>query len=116
VTIPGTIIISPGHPGSYETNQNCETTIKFREGQRVVIDFLYFDIEDYDCNYDWLEVRDGPSAESNLLGGSKLCGATSPNAMVSTGNSLTLVFKSDDSAVRSGFKIKAELGKLYCTG
>ena len=117
VTLPGSIIVSPNHPGGYGKNQYCETTITFREGQKVVIDFLYFNLEaEALCKYDWLEVRDGPSAKSNLLGGSKLCGITSPNAMVSTGNTVTLVFKSDHNVVRSGFKIKAELGKIYCTG
>ena len=109
VTTPVTAVISPNHPGNYESNKVCQITIRFSE--RVRIRFEAFNIESHSsCNYDYLEVRDGESSSSNLIG-SKLCGTTIPEAMESSGSSMTLIFRSDSSVVRSGFKLIAELGK-----
>ena len=60
--------------------------------------------------YDYLEVRDGDSPSSSIIG-SKLCGQSIPAAIESTGSSMTLVFHTDSSAKRTGFKIIVELGK-----
>ena len=111
VHVPGTTIISPNHPNDYNNNMDCQTTIRFSAGERISIQFLAFDIEENsECVWDWLEIRDGDSADSSLLG-SKLCGDTNPDPIESTSNTLTLVFHSDSSVVRSGFMIKAEIGK-----
>ena len=83
----------------------------YPEGQRVLIEFEHFDVEQSpSCYYDWLEVRDGPSADSNILD-TNLCGNTLPTPIASTGNSLTLVFHTDSSVTGSGFKINIKLGK-----
>ena len=91
---------------------DCQIKIRFAAGQRISIQFLAFDIEQHSsCRWDWLEIRDGDSANSNLLG-SKLCGSNNPDPIESTSNTLTLVFHTDSSVVNSGFMIKAELGKI----
>ena len=115
VTTPGTRIISPNHPGNYETDKDCQITIRFSE--RVRIRFEAFNIELQpvcdqcdQCANDYLEVRDGDSTSSNLIG-SKLCGFAIPESVESSGSSMTLIFRSDSSVVRSGFKLIAELGK-----
>ena len=112
VNFPGTTIISPNHPNNYGDNQDCQIKIAFAEGQRVVIEFIHFNVEhSSSCYYDWVEIRDGSSSSSNLLG-SKLCGNMLPQPVVSTGNFLTIVFHTDYSVTLSGFMIKAQLGKL----
>ena len=112
VTIPGSTIISPNHPNNYDNNQNCQIKIAFAEGQRVLLEFILFDVEHSSaCYYDWLEIRDGPSAGSNMLV-SNLCGRTIPNPILSTGNSLTLILQTDSSVTGSGFMINAKLGKI----
>ena len=79
----------------------------------MFIKFTHFNLEpSLSCDYDWLEVRDGPSIVSSMLG-SKLCGGTIPHKMVSTGNSLTLIFYTDFYYTLSGFMIKAKLGKIW---
>ena len=109
VTTPGTAVISPNHPGNYESNKVCQLTIRFSE--RVRIRFEAFNIESHSsCRYDYLEVRDGESSSSNLIG-SRLCGTTIPEAVESSGSSMTLIFHSDSSVERSGFRLIAELGK-----
>ena len=112
VTVPGTTIISPNHPNNYDNGMDCQIKIRFAAGQRISIQFLAFHVEpNNQCRWDWLEVRDGDSANSNLLG-SKLCGSTNPDPIESTSNTLTLVFHTDSSVVKGGFMIKAELGKM----
>ena len=70
-----------------------------------------FNIESHtSCLYDYLEVRDGDSINSNLIG-SKLCGTNLPGRIESTGNAMTLKFHSDGSVVRPGFKITTSIGK-----
>ena len=109
VTTPGTPVISPNHPGNYESNKVCQLTIRFSE--RVRIRFEAFNIESHSsCRYDYLEVRDGESSSSNLIG-SRLCGTTIPEAVESSGSSMTLIFHSDSSVERSGFRLIAEVGK-----
>ena len=76
----------------------------------VSINFEDFNLQyDSSCQYDWLEVRDGNSSESKMLG-DKLCGDNIPDPIVSTGQSITLLFKSDASYNfdNSGFKLVAE--------
>ena len=56
----------------------------------IVLTFITFDMEDAGCNFDYLEIRDGDSAYSPMLG--MLCGDEDdiPDHVVSTGNSLQL--------------------------
>ena len=112
ITVPGTTIISPNHPGDYQDNLDCEVSIQLSE--RVRIRFEAFNVESHlSCRYDYLEVRDGDSSSSSLIG-AKLCGTTIPDALESTGASMTLIFHTDGSVNESGFKIVTELGKICC--
>ena len=112
VTIPGTIISSSNYPNNYDNNQDCQIKIAFEEGQRVLLEFIHFDVEYISsCSYDWLEIRDGPSADSSMLV-HNLCGSTIPNPILSTGNALTLIFRTDSGVTGSGFLIKAQIGKI----
>ena len=74
--------------------------------------FEEFAVEnDSTCDYDWLEVHDGGSPDSEMIG-EKLCGNDVPGPIESTGNSMTLVFHSDRNKEYRGFKIKTDPGKL----
>ena len=65
------------------------------------------------CKYDYLAIHDGNDTDSPMIG-PKLCG-TSPagTTLKSTGNVMTLHFHTDNTGVRSGFRIFAEAGKKY---
>ena len=56
----------------------------------IVLTFITFDMEDAGCNFDYLEIRDGDSAYSPMLG--MLCGDEDdiPDHVVSTSNSILL--------------------------
>ena len=113
ISIPGTTITSPNYPNSYENNIDCVVALRFPAGSTVLIEFdQQYEIESHDsCNYDYIEVRDGPSVDSNLIGNERLCGSTAPAPIQSTGNTMTLIFHTDGSFTKTGFKIVANPGK-----
>lgn len=122
VLTPGTVITSPNYPNSYANNLDCEMTIRFSESTKVLIEFdPTFEIEYIShgcngvycngCSYDYLEVYDGPSTDSPL-GGSRICGSSAPAPIQSTGNSMKLIFHTDSSETKTGFKITASAGKF----
>ena len=103
--------MSPNYPNSYSNNLDCQITIRFEDSPTVLIEFdPTFEIEIHStCGWDYLEARDGPSADSPLID-SKICGETAPLPIQSTGNSMTLVFHTDGSVAKTGFKITANTG------
>ncbi|KAK2098731.1 Tolloid-like protein 2 [Saguinus oedipus] len=59
-------------------------------------------IERHDsCAYDYLEVRDGPTEESALIG--HFCGSEKPEDMKSSSNRMWMKFVSDGSINKAGF-------------
>lgn len=56
---------------------------------------------DYSCQYDYLEVRDGDSLNSRIIG--RYCGNERPPSIKSTGNSLHILFVSDGYKNFDGF-------------
>ena len=112
VLTPGTVIMSPNYPNPYDDGLRCQMTIRFSDSPTVLIEFdPTYEIEsDSSCGYDYLEARDGPSLDSPRIG-SKLCGRNIPAPIQSTGNSMTLRFRTDGSVSKTGFKITANAGK-----
>ena len=69
---------------------DCKVTVHLEK--RVSIVFEDFVVEyDNTCDIDWLEVHDGDSPDSDMIG-EKLCGYEFPNHMESSGNSMTFAF------------------------
>ena len=63
-------------------------------------------------SWDWFEVHDGADESAPMIG-SKLCGSSIPEAIISSGNALFVKFHSDFSVVSTGYKIRADLGKEH---
>jgi PKD repeat protein len=66
--------------------------------------FSLFDLESHStCNYDYLEIYDGPTVSDSLLG--KWCGSNSPGTVVAykASGALTFKFHSDESVVADGW-------------
>lgn len=75
------------------------------EGYRIHLDFReWFEIEGSDkCEFDFLEVRDGPFGYSPVI--NKLCGKGFPSKVItSTTRFMWLQFKSDKNLGLRGFK------------
>lgn len=65
---------------------------------RIVMLSLEFD---YMCQYDYVEVRDGDSSDSQII--KRFCGNERPAPIRSTGSSLHILFHSDGSKNFDGF-------------
>ncbi|MGH0151700.1 UNVERIFIED_CONTAM: hypothetical protein FKN15_038686 [Acipenser sinensis] len=61
---------------------------------------------DYNCRYDYVEIRDGDSVDSRVIG--RFCGNGRPATIRSTGSSLHILFVSDGYKSFDGFHITFE--------
>jgi len=98
-------VSSPGYPSLYSDNLNVMKTIHVAEGSKIELSITALDIEEYEgsCPYDHLTVYDGETLNDAKL--EALCGSTLPaNPIVSTGNTMTLVFVTDSSETYTGYK------------
>ncbi|XP_077973794.1 bone morphogenetic protein 1-like [Styela clava] len=95
-------IQSPNYPDDYRPSKECIWKVVVDEGFRVGLSFQAFEVERHDtCSYDYLEVRDGPTADSDLIG--RFCGYDKPEDVKSTSNTLWIKFVSDGSVNKAGF-------------
>ncbi|XP_048355110.1 CUB and sushi domain-containing protein 1-like isoform X3 [Sphaerodactylus townsendi] len=107
LTSPSGMILSPGWPGFYKDSLNCAWVIEAQPGYPIKITFDRFKTE---VNYDTLEVRDGKSYSSPLIG--VYDGTQVPQFLISTSNFLYLLFTTDKSHSDLGFQIRYETVKL----
>ena len=87
---------SPSYPNNYPENEDCNYTISVSNGTVIMLNFLTMDVQRCTlgpyvcmgdpCANDYLEIRDGPSDDSPLLG--KLCGSEIPDIIYSGQNHL----------------------------
>ncbi|KAI5211293.1 Cub And Sushi Domain-Containing Protein 1 [Manis pentadactyla] len=103
LTASSGVILPPGWPGYYKDSLNCEWIIEAKPGHSIKITFDRFQTE---VNYDTLEVRDGPASSSPLIG--EYHGTQAPQFLISTGNSLRLLFATDSSRAGVGFLVRYE--------
>ncbi len=104
----GILYDSGGPTGDYGGNEDAQITIAPFGASSVDITFNLFDVEPGSagsCNFDNLEVYDGPSSSYPLI--DTYCNNNLPPATISsTGSSLTLVFHSDAGLELPGFEIE----------
>uniref|UniRef100_A0A670Y9X6 Metalloendopeptidase n=1 Tax=Pseudonaja textilis TaxID=8673 RepID=A0A670Y9X6_PSETE len=111
-------IQSPNYPDDYRPMKECVWKITVSENYNVGLTFQAFEvkyplnntdiewkpcgIERHDnCAYDYLEVRDGLSESSPLIG--HFCGYDKPEDIKSTSNTLWMKFVSDGTVNKAGF-------------
>uniref|UniRef100_A0A8C5K7S6 Metalloendopeptidase n=1 Tax=Jaculus jaculus TaxID=51337 RepID=A0A8C5K7S6_JACJA len=95
-------IQSPNYPDDYRPSKECVWRITVADGFHVGLSFQAFEIERHDsCAYDYLEIRDGSTEESALIG--HFCGYEKPEAVKSSANKLWVKFVSDGSINKAGF-------------
>eukprot|EP00063_Salmo_salar_P060825 XP_014035660.1 PREDICTED: CUB and sushi domain-containing protein 1-like isoform X3 [Salmo salar] len=101
LTAPTGVLLSPGWPGYYKDSLNCEWVIEASKDHAIKISFDRFQTE---VNYDTLEIRDGPSNSSPLIG--EYHGTQAPHFLISTSNYMYLLFTTDNSRSSVGFQIR----------
>lgn len=95
-------LFDSGGNSNYQDYTNSEITIAPAGAMNVTLHFVTFNFEN---NYDYLTIYDGPSTSSTMIG--SYTGATLPNGgtIVSTTGSITLVQTSDEALNESGFEL-----------
>jgi C1A family cysteine protease len=93
---------SPNYPGEYGNDASCDWTITVPTGYKVN---LMFDAFNTERGYDKVTVYDGEGTGSAPL--KILQGKKKPQPVKSSGNKMTVVFTSDRSVTRKGFKASA---------
>ncbi|XP_077039675.1 scavenger receptor cysteine-rich domain-containing protein DMBT1-like [Agelaius phoeniceus] len=92
---------SPGYPNSYPDNSYCVWRIWLWDpARRIQLRFTDVELEGSSCTFDAIEVFDGGSTQSWLLG--RVCW-NDHRVFNSSGNQLTVLFRSDGSVTRRGF-------------
>ena len=91
---------SSSYPSNYELMENCSWHIEGPAGRQIQISFRDFETEPEN---DTLYIYDGPDKNSPLVG--LFNGPSTPNDMVSGGNSLFLEFVSNGEVNLHGFEI-----------
>ena len=103
----GTLYDAGGPNSNYFDNSNSWITIAPAGSNQITLDFTTFDIEapssqSY-CNWDYLEIFDGPDTSSVSLG--QYCNTLtgSPGNIISSGGSITIYLHSDGAVNGTGF-------------
>ncbi|XP_057273291.1 deleted in malignant brain tumors 1 protein-like isoform X1 [Pezoporus wallicus] len=92
---------TPFYPGSYPNNADCVWEIQVENNFRVVLTFRDIAMQSGRCQYDYIEVYDGPLHSSPLLG--RLCSGSFPT-YTSSSNMMTVHFHSDSRDTFRGFQ------------
>lgn len=102
ITAPRGTIMSPNYPDFYPSKKDCIWHFITTPGHRIKLAFDTFEIEAHqDCSYDHVAIYDGDSTDSLMI--SRYCGSKPPHPVISSGNQLYMVFKSDSSVQKKGF-------------
>lgn len=111
----GGFLQSPNYPHNYPPFKECTWIIQAPPGHQIHLKSNAFTMESHDhCNFDFLEVRNGATNTSTLLG--KFCGTNFPSNLKSFSNVLFIRFVSDFSHSESGFEIEWESTATGCGG
>ncbi|XP_040188614.1 embryonic protein UVS.2-like isoform X2 [Rana temporaria] len=91
---------SPGYPGNYSPNMNCNFTITAPVGNKIALTISDFHLESsIMCMYDYLTLF----MDGTQMG--PFCGDRTIPVYYSKGNSMVLVFHSDKSTQAKGFQV-----------
>ncbi|KAJ8670094.1 hypothetical protein QAD02_001353 [Eretmocerus hayati] len=97
-------ISSPGFPGKYPNNRNCQWTISVQPGKRIAMNFINFELQEQsECKKDFVEISEFNYAGIHRLG--IFCNHSLPAPVTSSGSHVVVNFHSDDSKNDNGFHL-----------
>lgn len=97
-------ITSPGSPGNYPQNRDCEWHLAAPNGKRINLHFFSMQLETHStCDQDFLAIYDGGSTDDQQL--MRFCNTSHPEPLTSGSNELLLHFHSDGIGTDAGFQI-----------
>lgn len=97
-TATGVFTDSGGVDGDYGNDERTITVIQVPNAETITLTFSEFALEE---NYDFMWIYDGPSVFSPLIG---RWNTMSPGSVTSTGDALTIEFRSDCATTAAGWK------------
>ncbi|XP_054711220.1 uncharacterized protein LOC129220814 [Uloborus diversus] len=96
-------IRSPGFPNNYPDRTDCWTVITVSPEKKINLFFDFLDLEfGENCTFDYVQVFDGRTQNSSLLGQS----CRGPVSFRSSSNSVLLHFHSDESVNKKGYRAR----------
>lgn len=97
-------ITSPGSPGNYPQNRDCEWHLRAPPGKRIELHFFAMQLETHAaCDADFVAVYDGESTDDRQL--VRYCNTSHPEPLTSSGSALVVHFHSDGIGTDTGFQI-----------
>lgn len=96
---------SPGYPTGYPPKSRCQWQIRASEENVIIVNFLYFNIED-DCSDDFVYIYDSLSPDDSQAI-TKKCGQRPPSnplEVVSSNNIMLINFIAETDAEKPGFQ------------
>ncbi|GFS82775.1 prothrombin [Nephila pilipes] len=97
------VIRSPGFPNNYPDKTDCWTLITVNSDKKIALHFDSIDLEYGDnCTFDYVQIYNGATRESSLLG--QICSRQDTSSYESTSNSILLHFHSDESVNKKGYR------------
>ncbi|XP_004605400.2 cubilin [Sorex araneus] len=109
---------SPGYPATYPPSKECLWRLRTEPGSSVQLTIHDFDVEYHSsCRFDALEVYGGPDLRAPRI--AQLCTRRppeSPMQVSSTGNELTIRFRTDSSIHGRGFNASWQAVPGGCGG
>jgi uncharacterized protein YndB with AHSA1/START domain len=102
----GILLDSGGSGSDYGSDEDSQITIAPTGATTVSLNFSSFTVEagaNNSCNYDYLEIYDGPTTGSTLI--DRYCNNNIPTTVTSTGSAITLLFHSDYVVEEGGFEM-----------
>ncbi|CAG0904641.1 unnamed protein product, partial [Darwinula stevensoni] len=98
-------IISPNYPSPYDHRARCEWIIRVNSGSRVRLTFVDFDVDSHPaCRRDFVSIREGGTRRGRRVG--TYCGNNAPDPIVTDGNEVHVVFRSDGFNNGRGFNLR----------
>ncbi|VDK77902.1 unnamed protein product [Litomosoides sigmodontis] len=110
---PPKVLSSPEFPKTSPNSLDCIWTISALSGHRIkfTVDPVNFNLGESSvedgCPSNYLEIRDGPSKLSPLVG--RYCGKEPPSTIFSTGSYLSIRYQTDSFAHYSGWNATYEI-------
>ena len=107
------------HDGNYEADLNCQWLLSGQAGKILKLTFTRFNVEreqnstSVTC-WDYVEVRDGHSPFSPLIG--HFCGAEVPSPVRTSSNFMWVKFFSDSTTNQPGFAATIQTEDPLCGG
>ena len=105
-------LASYNYPLPYDDKIECTWTIRVDLDYRITLSFDFFNLsQSSDCSVDYVEVRDGASKTSDLIG--KYCGTEKPESITSDSWDMRVTFKSSGKTSYPGFKASYKRKSKY---